>query len=75
MNYDYIDTHYRDVEKRFKKVFKAYEEEHRNEETQSLEHTPFQVFESPVKRTYLDYEDNTREVAKEMGEYWIPISS
>ena len=54
MNYDYVRTHYKQVEERFRKVFKAYEEERTNDETQSPDQTTFQAFESPVKRTYLD---------------------
>ena len=61
---DYVRTHYRDVEKRFKKMYKAYEEERWNDETQSLEHTPLQAFESLIKRTYLDYEDYAKEVTE-----------
>ena len=41
MDYDYVGTYYKDVEDRFKKVYKAYEEERKNNETQSPEHTAF----------------------------------
>ena len=54
MDYDYVGTHYKQVEERFRKVYKAYEEERTNDETQSPDQTAFQVFESPVKRMYLD---------------------
>ena len=61
MRYDYVGMHYKLVEERFKAVFKAYQKEHWNEETQSLKcNIPFHVFESPVKHTYLDYEDDAR---------------
>ena len=67
MDYNYVGTHYKQVEERFKKVFKAYEEERTNEDTLSPDQSTFQAFESPVKRTYLDYEDDAREVAEETG--------
>ena len=41
MDYDYVGTHYKDVDDNFRKVYKAYKEERRNDETQSLEHTVF----------------------------------
>ena len=41
MDYDYVRTHYKDVEDRFRKVYKAYGEERRNDDTQSPEHTAF----------------------------------
>ena len=63
------------MEDRFRKVFKAYEDERANEETQSPVQTAFQAFESPVKRTYLDYEDDAREVAEATGGHWTPTSS
>ena len=75
MDYDYVGTHYKQVEDRFRKVFKAYEEERTNEQTQSPNQTTFQAFESHVKRTYLDYEDDTREVAEATGGHWTPTSS
>ena len=33
MDYDYVESHYKQVEERFRKVFKAYEEERTNDET------------------------------------------
>ena len=39
--YDYLGSHCKEVEEQFKKVFKTYEDEHRSEEIQSLEHVPF----------------------------------
>ena len=57
-------------------MFKAYQEENRNEKTQSSEkNVPFYVFESPVKRTYLDYEDNTRQVTEATEGHFTPVSS
>ena len=50
MDYDYIRTHYMEVESRFRKVYKAYEKERRNDEKQSPDHITFEVFESPVKK-------------------------
>ena len=64
MDYDYVGIHYKNVEDRFRKVYKAYEGEIRNNRTQSPDHTVFQAFESLVKRIYLDYENDAREVAK-----------
>ena len=58
------------MKERFRKVYKAYEEEITNDATQSPDQTVFQVFESPVKRTYLDYEDDAREVAEATGSHW-----
>ena len=75
IDYDYVGTHYKEVEDRFRKVYKAYEEERRNDKMQSADYTTFQVFESPVKRTYLDYEDDVREVTKATGSHYTPISS
>ena len=48
------------MEERFKVVFKAYQEEHQNEEQSPERNVLFYAFESPVKRTYLDYEDDAR---------------
>ena len=56
MTYDYVGTHYKKVGEWFITVFKVYQEE-----TQSPErNVPFHAFESPVKRTYLDYEDDAQ---------------
>ena len=33
MNYDYVRTYYKDVEDKFKKVYKVYEKKRRNDET------------------------------------------
>ena len=35
IDYDYVGTHYKDVENIFKKDYKAYDEKRRNDETQS----------------------------------------
>ena len=67
MDYDYVGTHYKQVDERFRKVYKAYEEERTNEDTLSPDRSALQAFESPVKRTYLDYEDDAREVAEATG--------
>ena len=57
-------------------MFKAYQEEHRNEETQSPErNVPFYAFEFPVKRTYLDYEDDARQVVEAIREYFAIVGS
>ena len=57
-------------------MFKAYQEENRNEETQSPDRdAPFHAFESPVKRTYLDYEDDARQVAEATGGHFTPVGS
>ena len=76
MKYDYVGTHYMEVEEWFKTVLKAYQEEHRIEETQSSERNiPFHAFESPIKRTYLDYEDDTRQVAEAIGGHFALFGS
>ena len=75
MDYNYVGTHYKQVEERFRKVYKAYEEERTNDAMQSPDQTAFQAFESPMKMTYLDYEDDAREVAKATGGHWTPTSS
>ena len=75
MGYDYVDSNYMDVEERLKKLYKVYEEERRNDEILSLERTPIEAFESPVKRTYFDYEDYAREVAEATGGHWTPMFS
>ena len=41
MDYDYVGTHYKQVEDRFRKVFKAYEKERTNEQMQSPDQTAF----------------------------------
>ena len=41
MDYDYVGTHYKEVENRLRKVYKAYEEERKNNKTQSPDHTAF----------------------------------
>ena len=57
-------------------MFKAYQEENRNDETQSSDRNVlFHVFESPVKRTYLDYEDDVRQVAEATGGHFTPVDS
>ena len=47
MDYDYVGTHYKQVDERFRKVYKAYEEERTNDKTQSPDQTAFQAFEFP----------------------------
>ena len=57
-------------------MFKAYQKENRNDETQSPEqNVPFHAFESPVKRTYLDYEDDARQIAEATRGHYTPIGS
>ena len=57
-------------------MFKAYQDENRNDETQSSDrNVPFHVFESSVKPMYLDYEDNTRQVVEATGGHFTPIGS
>ena len=73
---DYVGMHYKLVEEQFLAVFKAYQEENRNDETQSPDRNiPFHVFESLVKRTYLDYEDDARQVAEATGGHFTPVGS
>ena len=75
IRYDYVGIHYKDVEDRFTKVFKVYQEEHYTEDTQSPEHVPFQAFESPVKQTYMNYEDDVRQVAEATGGHFSQVGS
>ena len=76
VNFDYVRTHFKQVEEHFKVVFKTYQEEHRNEETQSPERNVlFDAFESLVKRTYLDYEDDARQIAEATGGHFTPVGS
>ena len=75
IRYDYVSMYYKDVKDRFTKVFKAYQEEHRTEDTQSPEYVLFQAFESPVKQTYMNYEDDVRQVAEATGGHFNPVGS
>ena len=65
MNINYIRTYFDFVSQCFNEVFKTYEEENLIDETQSPVHVPVHAFESPVKRNWSRYEDDTREVAEE----------
>ena len=76
VDFDYTGTYYKQVKEQFKAVFKAYQEENRNDETQSPDRdVPFHAFESPVKHTYLDYEDNVRQIADVIGGHFTPVGS
>ena len=74
IDYDYVWTHYKDVEDRFRKVYKAYKEERKNNEMQSPEHTAFQAFKSQVKMTYFDYEEDAKEMVEMTGDHWTLMS-
>ena len=69
MNLDYVGTYFNIVSQRFTKVFKAYKEESKMEETQSPVYVPVYTFESPVKRNWLKYEDDAREAAVEANRH------
>ena len=64
------------MEERFRAAFKAYQKENRNNETQSPDrNVPFHAFKSPVKHTYLDYENDTRQVVEATGGHFTPVGS
>ena len=75
LNRDYVGTHLDLVSERFTAVYRAYEEEMQQDAMQLPIHVPVHVFESPVKRNWSRYEDDTREAAHEAGGQYTPPRS